>query len=134
MKKLLVIFGISASIIACNSGGGDADKGADTTSTANNEGTGAPAAATNQYEKGLELIGSNDCTTCHAIDKKITGPAYVDVAKKYDNTDAVKKELVTKIINGGAGNWGNIPMTPHPTLSESDAMEMVNYIMSLKNR
>lgn len=128
---MFVIFGITATILACNSGNGDADKTADT-SAATTDAAQAPAA--NQYERGLELIGSNDCTTCHAISEKKTGPAYTEVAKKYENTDAVKKDLVSKIINGGTGNWGNIPMTGHPALSEADALEMVNYIMSLKNR
>lgn len=131
MKKLLVIFGITATIVACNAGEGEGG-GSDTTSTAAMD-QGAPTGA-NPYEKGLELIGAGDCTTCHAIDKKNIGPSYVDVAKKYENTDEVKKELVSKIINGGAGNWGAVPMTPHPSVSEADAMEMVNYIMSLKNR
>lgn len=85
-------------------------------------------------EKGLELIGSNDCTTCHAIDHKIIGPAYLDVSKKYTESDALVDSLVLKVKNGGSGNWGSIPMTPHPDLSEADAKTMVKYILSLKNK
>ncbi len=70
-------------------------------------------------EKGLELIGSSDCTTCHAIDRKIIGPSYQDVANKYENTDKVIDTLISKIKKGGMGNWGNVPMTPHPDVPDS---------------
>ena len=83
-------------------------------------------------DRGLELIGASDCTTCHQIDKKAIGPAYVDVAAKYENTPAVVDTLVSKIINGGSGNWGQIAMSPHPQLPEADVREMVKYILSLK--
>lgn len=128
MKKLLLILGISSAIIACNSGGEQAE----TTNEAAPDTMGVPSAALN--ERGLELIGASDCTTCHAIDKKLIGPAYTDVAAKYENTPAVVDTLVSKIINGGAGNWGPVAMTPHAELPEADAREMVNYILSLKNR
>ena len=125
MKKFLIVFGISAFAFACNSS--DEQKPADepkvdTVAT-------APALPDN---RGLELIGASDCTTCHAIDKKNIGPAYVDVAAKYENTPAVIDTLVSKVIHGGSGNWGTVPMTPHPTLPEADVREMIQYIMSLK--
>lgn len=124
MKKYLFVLSISAFALACDSSEEKPadEKKPDTVATT----------PTVQNEKGLELIGASDCTTCHAIDKKLTGPAYVDVAAKYDNTPAVIDTLVSKIINGGSGNWGTVPMTPHPTLPEADAREMVKYIMSLK--
>lgn len=84
------------------------------------------------YQKGLELIGKSDCLTCHKISDKLTGPAYKDVAAKYENTDANVSMLAEKIIKGGQGNWGAIPMTPHPLLSEADARQMVKYILLLK--
>ena len=137
MKKLLTILFASALIYSC--GDGEGEKKADDATTAPDTAAstqppaagGGPAVAN---ERGLELIGSSDCTTCHAIDKKVIGPAYVDVAKKYENTPAVVDTLISKIKNGGMGNWGNIPMTPHPDLSDADAREMVNYILSLKNQ
>jgi cytochrome c len=124
MKKVLIILGISTIVFACNSSEEKPaeEKKADTVAT-------TPSV---QNERGLELIGASDCTTCHAIDKKVIGPAYVDVAAKYENTPAVIDTLVSKVINGGQGNWGNVPMSPHPTLPEADAREMVKYIMSLK--
>ena len=138
MKKLLTILFASALIYSCGEGGGEANN-----TTNNNKTDTAPAASAEPAgsaggaianEKGLELIGASDCTTCHAIDKKIIGPAYVDVAKKYENTQTVIDTLVSKIKKGGMGNWGNIPMTPHPDLSDADAQEMVKYILSLKNQ
>lgn len=130
MKRMLFVLGISAALFACGSGGGetpDVEKPADTPGTS---GT-APSMVN---ERGLELIGSNDCTTCHAIEEKKIGPAYVEVAKKYENTPAVVDTLVSKIIHGGQGVWGTVPMTAHPDLSQDDAKEMVNYILSLKNQ
>jgi cytochrome c len=125
MKKFLIVFGVSAILFACNSSDdqkpADEKKG-DTVAT-------APAVPD---ERGLELIGASDCTTCHGIDKKNIGPAYIDVAAKYENTPAVIDTLVSKVINGGSGNWGTVPMTPHPTLPEADVREMIKYIMSLK--
>jgi cytochrome c len=125
MKKLVIAFLISGVMVACNSedkkpAEGKTDEKKDT----------APAAIAN--EKGLELIGASDCTTCHRINEKNIGPAYTDVAQKYENNQATIDTLVEKIIKGGQGNWGTIAMTPHPTLSKEDATEMVKYILSLK--
>ena len=131
MKKLFLILGISAFIFACGSGA--EDKAADTQTPAETPAAETPDAAASST-RGLELIGSSDCTTCHAIDKKGIGPAYVDVAKKYENSPAVVDTLISKIIHGGSGNWGAVPKTPHPDLPDQDAREMVNYILSLKNR
>ena len=80
--------------------------------------------------KGQALIAASDCLTCHKLDKKLIGPAYKDVAKKY--TDADVPKLAEKVISGGAGNWGPTPMIPHTDLSKNDATAMVKYILSLK--
>ena len=127
MKKFLVVFGISAIAFACNSSDEKSAEGKKEDTTA-----AAPAAPVLPDSKGLELIGASDCTTCHKIDQKNIGPAYVDVAAKYENTPAVIDTLVNKVIHGGSGNWGTVAMTPHPTLPEADVREMVKYIMSLK--
>jgi len=68
------------------------------------------------------------------VDEKLTGPPYRDVANKYENTDANVKMLAEKIIKGGTGNWGTVPMTPHAALSEADAEQMVKYILLLRNK
>ncbi|GGF10845.1 c-type cytochrome [Hymenobacter cavernae] len=82
--------------------------------------------------KGVKLINASDCTSCHKEKELLVGPAYKDVAKRYTSTDANITALATKIIKGGQGNWGQVPMTPHPDLSVEDAKEMVKYILTVK--
>ena len=96
-----------------------------------------PAAANDitanpDYQKGLALVAQSDCLTCHKISEKLTGPAYQDVANKYAGSDTAVKYLTGKIIKGGKGVWGTVPMTPHPILAGADAKEMVKYILLLK--
>lgn len=100
----------------------------DTLSASAQSPTEAPAVAA----KGSQLIASSDCMSCHRDNEKLVGPAYADVAKKYENNEANVKLLADKIIKGGSGNWGEVPMTPHPAISEADATEMVKYILSVK--
>jgi cytochrome c len=86
------------------------------------------------YQKGLALIGKSDCLTCHKVSEASTGPAYKDVAAKYPNAaDTTIERMANHIIKGGSGIWGAIPMTPHPTLSEEDAKQMVKYVLLLNN-
>jgi len=82
--------------------------------------------------KGGKLIAASDCASCHREREKLLGPAYVAIAEKYPSTPANIAMLGKKIISGGKGNWGDIAMTPHPGLSESDAKEMAKYILTLK--
>lgn len=82
-------------------------------------------------EEGAALIEKSDCKTCHNEGKTTVGPAYIDVAKKYDFTKQNVATLVDKVIKGGSGNWGQNAMTPHPDLQPADAEKMVHYIMSL---
>ena len=77
------------------------------------------------------LMAKSDCNTCHNKEKKTIGPSYLDIAKRYPNSTQQVNGLVDKIIRGGAGNWGNVPMSAHPTLSREDAGSMVTYILSL---
>src|SRR5688572_27246071 len=137
-SKALSVLLSGVMLFSCGSDESAKTPGGETTTPAPDTATAAPdqpaAGASVPNERGLELIGSSDCTTCHGIDKKIIGPSYVDVAKKYEATDAVIDTLVSKIKKGGMGNWGNIPMTPHPDLPDADAKEMVKYILSLKNQ
>ncbi len=78
------------------------------------------------------LIDGSGCLGCHKIDAKLIGPSYKEVAKKYPNTPENVKMLAEKIIQGGQGNWGEIPMKSHPELSQEDAEAMVKYILTLK--
>ncbi|MBH1959963.1 c-type cytochrome [Chryseobacterium sp. HSC-36S06] len=87
------------------------------------------SAAAGKHE-GLALIEGTDCLTCHKVDARLVGPSYQEVADKY--TDGDIEMLATKIIEGGKGNWGEIPMTPHAGMSKENAKKMVEYIMTLK--
>ena len=85
------------------------------------------------YKEGLELVAKSDCLTCHKVDEIILGPSYREVANRYTNTPENINMLTQKIIEGGKGNWGEIPMSAHPQLLPSDARKMVQYILLLKN-
>lgn len=130
MKKYFISALVLGLLAACGGNSGN-NNNADTTSSASstNDITTNP-----DYQKGLSLVAANDCLTCHKVDEKVTGPAYRDVANKYENTDANVKMLAQKVINGGSGNWGTVPMTPHPALSQADAEQMVKYILLLRNK
>ena len=80
--------------------------------------------------EGLALIEGADCLTCHKMDVRVVGPSYQEVADKYTEGDL--DMLATKIIEGGKGNWGEIPMTPHAGMSKENAKKMVEYILTLK--
>lgn len=85
------------------------------------------------YKPGLNLVSKSDCLTCHLVAEKGVGPSYADVARKYDGVDTAVTYLAGKIIAGGSGVWGAVPMTPHPDLPKADAEKMVRYILLLKN-
>lgn len=91
----------------------------------------AEAAATPLSTKGLKLIEASDCKACHSIDKKSIGPAYRDVSLKYKGKQGSLENLTKKVISGGSGVWGDVPMAAHPQLTAADASEMVKYILSL---
>ena len=133
-KELVFIFSCTILFAACGNSGepksGSKDSPATTTPA-----TTAPAAT--ESSKGLELIGASDCTTCHRLDKASSGasigPAYSEVAEKYSPAaDTTVNRLVKKIISGGSGIWGTVPMTPHAAVPEADVREMVKYILALK--
>jgi cytochrome c len=128
MKRTVIVFALCSIMFSCNSGD-DKPKEAAADTTANK-----PAAPAVDYTKGLEMVAADNCYTCHRIDEKNIGPAYRDVANKYEATPANIDSLAIKVIKGGQGVWGTVPMTPHPALSMDSAREMVKYIMSLKNK
>lgn len=86
-----------------------------------------------QFVKGKTLLAQLDCKACHSFDQESVGPAYKRVAERYSGKPKIEDQLVEKIIQGGTGNWGERPMSAHPDLSVSDAKEIVNYILSLKD-
>jgi cytochrome c len=83
-------------------------------------------------DDGLALAQKNACMSCHGVDKKIVGPAYKDVAKKYAGDKSAHDKLVAKVKAGGKGVWGEIPMPPNPQVKAEDLNKIVSWILSLK--
>jgi len=79
-----------------------------------------------------ELAKKNACTACHAVDKKIVGPAFKEVAAKYRNDKTAEAKLVKKVKEGGVGVWGQVPMPPNSTVSDKDIQALVKWVLSLK--
>jgi len=78
------------------------------------------------------LATSKNCMACHAVDKKLVGPSYKDVASKYaGQKDAVDK-LAAKIMKGGSGVWGPVPMPANPQVNDADAKKLAAWVLSLK--
>ena len=151
MKKVFFILTISVAFLAAcggnndksttSAGNSEADsaKSADQSAVAHNSDAandttvnniGTTKAPGTPDNKGEALMANNDCNTCHNAQSKVIGPAFVDIAKKYKDSDV--EMLAKKVISGGSGNWGTVPMTPHPDLSLDDAKEMVKYILTVK--
>lgn len=137
MKKIFILFSAASFIISCGNNNSDPNNNSGEAGTA---GTTAPVDTANttqqasnaDADKGLDLIAQSDCLTCHKVEDKLVGPSYREVANRYANEPAIVDSLASKIIKGGAGNWGQVPMTPHPALAQADAQLMVKYILSLK--
>ena len=79
-----------------------------------------------------ELAKKNACTACHAVDKKVVGPAFKDVAEKYRGDKTAEAKLVEKVKKGGVGVWGQVPMPPNSTVSDADIKTLVKWVLSLK--
>ncbi|MDZ4810181.1 MAG: c-type cytochrome [Bacteroidota bacterium] len=124
MKKIVLSMLVVAALVSC----GGKDKKAD----GDKKETVADNSANPDYEKGLALVATSDCLTCHKIDEMLTGPSYRDIANKYAGADTAIKYLAGKIIAGGNGVWGETLMTPHAALSQEDAEAMAKYILLLK--
>jgi len=136
LKKFLVLSVIVAACYACNNNETKTTATSDTAAAAKTEPSTSSASASKNpdYQKGLALIGANDCLTCHKVDETSTGPAYRDVANKYTADDATINMLADKIIKGGSGVWGSVPMTAHDAISKDDAKAMVKYVLLLRNK
>lgn len=77
----------------------------------------------------LALAQKNACTACHAVDKKVVGPSYADVAKKYAGQKDAVAALAASIKAGGSGKWGPVPMPAQPTLSDADLTALATWIL-----
>jgi cytochrome c len=87
-----------------------------------------PASAQNPDD----LLKKYACLSCHAVDKKLVGPGYKDVAAKYRTQKDADKYLADKIKKGGSGVWGPVPMPPNGSVSDADLKVLVSYILALK--
>ena len=87
-----------------------------------------PAAA---LAAGLAAVNASDCMRCHGVDRRYVGPAFNQVAARYQGRPDAVDYLVGKIRNGGAGEWGRALMPRHPQLSEEQARQMAQWVMSL---
>jgi cytochrome c len=127
MKKFAMLCTITLFVASCGS-----------KTDSNKEEYGAPD-ETSQAEttkvdviaEGESLVKASDCKTCHHATNKLIGPAHTDVAKKYEFTQANVTYLADKIIKGGTGVWGQIPMTAHTDVSQANAEKMARYVLSL---
>jgi cytochrome c len=78
------------------------------------------------------LMRKDGCAACHAIDKKIIGPAYQDVAAKYRGDAGAASRLIDKVKKGGTGVWGQVPMPPNAQTPDADIRDLVGWILALK--
>lgn len=130
MKKTIYYLGVTMMGIAMVACGSKKEVKNAEEYVANESVTEAPATM-DAIAMGEALVKANDCKTCHHKVNKIIGPSHTDVAKKYEFTKANVEMLAQKIIKGGMGVWGEIPMSPHPDISIGDAEKMARYVLSL---
>jgi cytochrome c len=78
------------------------------------------------------LAKSKNCMACHAVDKKLVGPAYKDIAAKYAGDKTAVDKLASKMQKGGSGVWGAIPMPANPQLNDADAKKLAAWVLGLK--
>jgi cytochrome c len=79
-----------------------------------------------------DLAKKHNCFACHAVDKKVVGPSYKQVADKYRGDQNAPAKLFEKVKKGGAGVWGPVPMPPNAAVPDADIKKLVDWILSLK--
>ncbi len=92
----------------------------------------AAVAATTPAFADQALATAKNCMACHAVDKKVLGPAYKDVAAKYKDDKGAVAKLTEKVMKGGAGVWGPIPMPANAQVNEAEAKKLVTWILGMK--
>ncbi len=92
----------------------------------------AVAAAPSAEDPAQQLLTTNACIACHAIDRKLVGPGFREIAQRYQGQGNASEHLVKKIQEGGAGAWGSTPMPPHHHLADADLKVIVGWIMQQK--
>jgi cytochrome c len=79
-----------------------------------------------------DLAKAKNCMACHSVNTKLVGPAFKDVAAKYAGQKDAEQKLVQKVMKGGSGVWGPVPMPPNPQVSEAEAHQLVKWVLSQK--
>lgn len=123
MKKTAILLLFCLSLFACNTSQED---------KAEAPVNAIPASSDNTSTEEFALIKKYDCAVCHRKDEKLQGPSYLSVAQKYNGRNDAVAYLSKKIIEGGSGVWGEVPMNPHPGMPQSDAEDLAKYILSLQ--
>ena len=128
MTRILFGFFLLLFFAACGGNSASGDSAAKTAAK-----PAVDLSANPDYQKGVDIIAKNDCLTCHKVDEKLIGPSYREVANKYAGLpDTIVTHLAHKVMKGGTGVWGQVPMAAHPNLTEDDAVALVKYILLLK--
>ncbi|WP_426277402.1 c-type cytochrome [Chryseobacterium sp. S-02] len=123
MKKLFLTGCLGLLIVSCS-------KKENTPIDANSSETTKISGNEKSSLSGDQIIETLDCSGCHAVNERMIGPSYQEIAGKYSDKDV--ELLASKIIEGGSGVWGGVPMSAHPQVSKEDATKMVKYILSQK--
>jgi cytochrome c len=89
------------------------------------------AAGLAKAESPEDLAKKSMCLSCHAVDKKVVGPAYKDVAAKYKGDKGAEAKLIEKVKKGGSGVWGQVPMPPNATVKDEDIKTLVEWILKM---
>jgi cytochrome c len=92
----------------------------------------AAAAAVAPAMADQALATAKNCMACHAVDKKVVGPSYKDVASKYAGDKTAADKLAAKIVKGGSGVWGPVPMPANPQVNEAEAKKLAAWVLSQK--
>lgn len=123
MKKILLAGTLGLLIISCS-------KKENTAEVAASSGTADVSEPAPANLSGDQIMETLDCSGCHSVNERMIGPSYKEIAGKYSEKDT--ELLASKIIEGGSGVWGSVPMAAHPQVSKEDAKKMVEYILSQK--
>jgi cytochrome c len=79
-----------------------------------------------------DLAQKKNCLACHAVDKKVIGPAYKEVSAKYAGQKDAADKLAQKILKGGSGVWGAVPMPANPQVNEAEAKQLATWVLTIK--
>ncbi len=126
MKKI-IYYALAMTLVAC----GSKTENKNTEEYVANESASEAPATMDIIAQGEALVKASDCKTCHHLVNKIIGPAHTEVAKKYEFNKVSVDMLAQKIIKGGVGVWGEVPMSAHVDITQADAEKMARYVLSL---